>query len=70
MSNNTINEKMIIADIIRKYPKCKKVFRYFHIDKTGCGWAGFSTLSIEQAAKSHEIDINKIMLKLNKIIKG
>lgn len=69
MIDSIILKEAVIADVIRKYPKCKKVFRYYNIDKIGCGWGGFSTLTIEQAAQSKNIDIDKIIIKLSKVIK-
>lgn len=70
MNDNIIIKEIAIADVIRKYPKCRKIFRYYNIDKTGCGWGGISTLTIEQAAQLKNIDIDKIMSKLKQVIKG
>lgn len=37
MNDNIIIKEIAIADVIKKYPKCRKIFRYYDIDKTGCG---------------------------------
>ena len=68
--DNTIFKETVIADVIKKYPKSRKVFRDYNIDKIGCGWGGFSMLTIEQAAQLKNLDLDKIMSKLNQVIKG
>ena len=70
MHRDMITKNSVIADVIKQYPKSLKVFRFYHVDRLGCGWGGFSKLTIEQAAQMRRIDIDKLLIRLNKSIKG
>jgi hybrid cluster-associated redox disulfide protein len=59
-----ITAKMTIADILRKRADTEEVLKGFGMHCFGCAIASEETL--EQAAKSHEVDINKLLEALNK----
>lgn len=70
MNENQISKKMIIADVIKNHPETRRIFKLYNIDRSGCGWGGLSKLTIEQAAQTRKIDVDKCIVKLNKSIKG
>lgn len=62
-----ITKNMIIAEIITKYPKARKVFAEVGLMCALCGFSGQETL--EQGAISHGFDIQKLLKKLNSAVK-
>lgn len=70
MKINEINKNMTISEVIKTYPKTRKIFKYYGMDRIGCGWGGFSKLTIEQAAHFRKVDLDKLIKRLNKSIKG
>ena len=63
----TITKEMIIADIIKTYPKTIKVMNKFKIHCVQCIMSQFETL--EEGAKIHNLDPIKLTKALNKEIK-
>ena len=70
MDKFIISKNLVIADVIKNYPQTRRIFKFYSIDRTGCGWGGYSKLTIEQAALMRKIDVDKLIIKLNKSIKG
>lgn len=58
-----INKEMLIADIIKVSRKTVPVLSSFGMGCVGCAAAKGETL--EQAAKAHGIDVNKLVDALN-----
>lgn len=57
---------MKIEEVIQKYPETMEVFLEFGFHCFGCAGATFENL--EQGAAVHNIDINKLIKKLNNVI--
>ncbi|HHT9124314.1 MAG TPA: DUF542 domain-containing protein [Candidatus Brocadiia bacterium] len=57
-----ITKEMIINDVVAKYPKTIAVFNKFKVD--ACCGGGFS---IETTAKKDGVDIEVLLIELNKI---
>ena len=67
MKNNIkISEKMSLDAVIAKYPKTSSVFLKYGFHCIGC--PGASLESIEDGAKIHGINKDKLMNELNEII--
>jgi len=62
-----INKKMNIKEIIDKYPKTLDVFNKFNFHCLGCAMSQYETL--EDGALAHNIDVDKLVKALNKIVK-
>jgi len=61
-----ITRDMTIADIIARYPKTISVFRAFGLSCQECQIADFE--EIEHGAGVHNIDIDQLLVELNKAI--
>lgn len=61
-----ITKKMKIEQVIRDYPETIEVFSKYGFHCIGCVAASFE--SIEDGAKVHNIDIEKLVEELNKVI--
>lgn len=61
-----ITKDMSIIEIVQKYPETVDVFRSHGMGCLGCAAARFE--NIEQGASAHGIDINKLIVDLNKTI--
>lgn len=61
-----ISKKMKIGDVLDKFPKTLKVFTEYGFHCIGCAASSFET--IEQGAKVHGINIDKLIEELNKEI--
>jgi len=61
---STITKDMIINDVIKKYPKTLKIFKEFNVDSC-CGGGA----AIEQTAARDGIDIEKLLIALNELVK-
>lgn len=62
-----ITKEMTIGEAIQKYPKTVFVFLDYGLHCVGCPMAEPET--IEEAAKLHQIDLNKFLNDLNKVAK-
>ena len=58
-----ITKDMLIGEVVEKYPKTAEVFFKNGLQCLGCAMAGMET--IEQGAKGHGMDIEKLMKELN-----
>jgi len=59
---------MKINDVLKKYPETAEIFMKYGFHCIGCVAAGFE--SIEDGAKVHGIDIDKLVEELNEAIKS
>ena len=55
-----------IMETIEKYPQVLKVLMEFGFGCVGCGMARFE--SIEQGAKAHQIEVEKLLEAMNKAV--
>lgn len=62
-----ITKDMIIGEIVNKYPETANVFMKNGLQCIGCMMAMMETL--EQGAKSHGIDMEKLLKELNEAVK-
>jgi hybrid cluster-associated redox disulfide protein len=62
-----ITKNMILGEVTRKYPKTVNVFLEYGLPCAMCHLAFHET--IEEGAKSHEINVKKLIDELNKAIK-
>jgi len=62
--NQKITKDMTISDVARKYPKTAFVFMDYGLHCIGCPAAPDETL--EEAAKLHNLDLEKLLADLNK----
>lgn len=61
-----IKKKMLVSEVIKKYPETVSLFLDSGLHCVGCSFAKNET--IEEAAKVHQIDLEKFLKDLNKII--
>ena len=61
-----IDKNMRIEEVIEKHPETLEVFNKYRFHCIGCAAASFE--SIEDGAKAHNIDIEKLVEELNKVI--
>ena len=66
MTDEKINKKMAINDIVEKYPQTVEVFFEHGLHCIGCAAAHFENL--EQGCEAHGIDADKMVDDLNKAI--
>lgn len=57
-----------IGDVVGKYPQTVEVFMKHGLHCIGCAIASFET--VEQGAKAHGIDANKLLKDLNEAAKS
>lgn len=62
-----ITKNTAIGDVVAKYPQTVDVFAKHGLHCIGCAIASFE--SVEQGARSHGIDVNKLLKDLNKAAK-
>ncbi len=62
-----ITKDMIIGEVVNKYPETTDVFMKNGLQCIGCMMAMMETL--EQGAKSHGIDMEKLLKELNEAVK-
>jgi hybrid cluster-associated redox disulfide protein len=60
-----ITKEMGIGEIVAKHPKTVEVFRNYGMGCLGCASARFE--NIEQGAQAHGIDIEALLVDLNKV---
>ncbi len=59
-----ITKEMTINEAVQKHPKTALVFMDYGLHCVGCPMAPSETL--EEAAKGHELDLDKLLADLNK----
>ena len=62
-----ITKEMGIIDIVQKYPQTVEVFRNAGMGCLGCSAARYENL--EQGASAHGIDVEALLVELNKVTK-
>lgn len=62
-----ITKDMAIGEVVDKYPETAEVFMKHGLRCMGCMMAMMETL--EQGARSHGIDLKKLMKELNEVAK-
>lgn len=60
-----ISKEMSIGEVVAKFPQTVPVFMSFGMGCLGCSAARFE--NIEQGARAHGIDVDKLMEELNKV---
>jgi len=68
MPEGKINKEMKIEEILAKHPETVEVFLKYDFHCLGCAAASFENL--EEGAKAHGIDVDKIVKELNNAIKA
>lgn len=68
MNKEKINKEMKIDEVLKKYPETVEVFVKNGFHCIGC--AVVSLESIEDGARVHGIDTDKLVEELNEAIKG
>ncbi|WP_378951939.1 DUF1858 domain-containing protein [Pelosinus sp. sgz500959] len=63
-----ITAKMSILEVVQVYPQTVDVFTNYGMGCLGCSAARFE--NIEQGAAAHGIDLDALMIDLNKVIDG
>lgn len=61
-----ISKEMMIADIILQHPETLPVFKQYNLDCYECQIADLETLG--HGAGVHKIDIDQLLISLNKVI--
>jgi len=62
-----ITKDMMIGEVVEKYPDTFEVFMRHGLRCMGCMMAMMET--VEQGAKSHGIELEKLLKELNKAVK-
>ncbi len=65
-NNQKITKEMSINEVAKLYPKSTFVFMDYGLHCIGCPMATSET--IEEAAKLHQLDLDKLLSDLNKAI--
>jgi hybrid cluster-associated redox disulfide protein len=66
MENKKISKEMKIDEILQKYPESVEIFLKHGFHCLGCAAASFENL--EEGAKAHGIDADKLVDELNEIV--
>lgn len=61
-----ISKDMTFDQVLRMYPDAAKVLKSFNLGCVGC--MGASTETLEQGARAHGVDINKLLTALNDLV--
>ncbi len=67
MAEKTITKGMSIGEIVKKHPETLHVFVENGLHCVGCAAASFETL--EEGARAHGIDAEKLTRELNEAVK-
>jgi len=67
MSDKKINKEMKIEEILQEYPESVEVFLKHGFHCLGCAAASFENL--EDGAKAHGVDTEKLVEELNNAVK-
>ncbi|MFQ5820812.1 MAG: DUF1858 domain-containing protein [Candidatus Heimdallarchaeota archaeon] len=66
METQTITKEMRIGEVVQKYPQTIEVFLQHGLMCVGCHAAQFE--DIEQGARAHGIEVDRLMKALNKAL--
>jgi len=61
-----IKKEMLTSEVVKKYPQTIPIFLEYGLHCIGCAFAQDETL--DEATKVHQIDLEKFLKDLNKII--
>ena len=61
-----VNKEMTIGELVRRYPEAVKVLSKYGLRCAGCPAASFE--KIEDVAKAHGVDVDKILEEIRKEI--
>lgn len=61
-----LTKDMGIIDVVQKYPQTAEIFMQFGMGCLGCAAAHYE--NIEQGALGHGIDVDALMVALNKAV--
>ncbi|MGI6286506.1 hypothetical protein MHOCP_24770 [Moorella humiferrea] len=61
-----ITKEMSITEVVSKYPQTVPVFMEHGMGCLGCAAARFE--NIEQGARAHGIDVDRLIADLNKVV--
>jgi hybrid cluster-associated redox disulfide protein len=61
-----IKKEMLISEVVKNYPETTPLFLDYGLHCVGCSFAKDET--IEEAAKVHQLNLEKFLKDLNKII--
>lgn len=64
--NQAITKDMTFKEVLEKYPETVKVFLEYELHCIGCPMSALE--KIEQGARAHRIDVNKLIEDLNKVV--
>ncbi len=59
-----ITKDMLISDVLRENPGAAEIFKRIGMHCFGCAIASMET--VEQAAQVHSVDLDKLIIDLNK----
>jgi len=62
-----INKEMFVSEVVKKYPETTAVFLEHGLHCMECAFAKEETIA--EAAKVHQIDLDELIMSLNKAIK-
>ena len=62
----TLTKDMNIIEIVQKYPQTAQIFMQFGMGCLGCAAARFE--NVEQGANAHGMDVDALMVALNKAV--
>ncbi|MDO8558974.1 MAG: DUF1858 domain-containing protein [bacterium] len=65
IKSQSITKEMTISEVAKKYPKTAFVFMDYGLHCIGCPAAPDETL--EEAAKLHQLDLEKLLADLNNV---
>jgi hybrid cluster-associated redox disulfide protein len=68
MSDKKITKEMKIEEILQKHPESVEIFLKHGFHCLGCAAASFENL--EDGAKAHGIDADKLVEELNEVVKN
>jgi hybrid cluster-associated redox disulfide protein len=64
--SSAIKKEMLISEVIKQYPETITLFLDYGLHCVGCSFAKDET--IEEAVRAHQLDLEKFLKDLNKII--
>jgi len=63
---SVVTKQILISEVIKKYPQTAQIFLEYGLHCIGCAFAKDET--IEEAAKIHQVNLNDLILSLNRAI--
>jgi hybrid cluster-associated redox disulfide protein len=64
--SSLIKKEMLVSEVVKKYPESIAVFLEHGLHCIGCSFAKEETIA--EAAKVHQIDLDELIMSLNKAI--